>query len=258
MNKQVLYILKANDAIKIGITNNLNSRISSIQTGNPIKIIKYLTLISDCRKTIQLIEQTLHVRFKAYRLNGEWFNYHKDIDGHILRVLTEYPNVQLDFYNNNQIPVESTVDKIKPTVTKTLVSLKVERQPQLNKNQEYNNNLYPPKKSVAFKYKDSRLIENVVIDWYLDIRRIKKNGKYVLKLRVYFKGKTKYFAMSNHEYTIEEFYEIWKAENIKTANKELNQHFKSKLERFRQLRFLLDKFSFEAYEKLLLEKYDNL
>lgn len=115
MKKEILYVIKANDSIKIGITNNLKSRISLLQTGNPIKLVKHLIITSDCRKTIKSIEKILHNKFREYRLIGEWFNYHIDIDDHILNIPKEYQNVQLEYYNDIKKPGRGLL-KVEPSI----------------------------------------------------------------------------------------------------------------------------------------------
>lgn len=61
--------------IKIGFTDHPRSRIRSIQTTSPgeleVLAVFFCTGIAE--------EQRLHVKFKKYRLHGEWFQEHKSI-----------------------------------------------------------------------------------------------------------------------------------------------------------------------------------
>lgn len=62
--------------VKIGFTTNLFSRLSAIQTGCPfdIEILAYIKS-QDPKKT----EHKLHMKFKKYRVRGEWFKLTDDI-----------------------------------------------------------------------------------------------------------------------------------------------------------------------------------
>lgn len=65
-----IYIFKCKDTYKIGISLNIESRLKTCQTGNPYKInILFQKNVKNPRK----LESILHLKFKADRLNGEWF-----------------------------------------------------------------------------------------------------------------------------------------------------------------------------------------
>lgn len=70
-----LYVIEANnnDNIlhKIGITNDLETRLKNIRTGNPFPI-KYV--FSQEMDNAFKVERWLHIQFKDYRLEGEWFH----------------------------------------------------------------------------------------------------------------------------------------------------------------------------------------
>lgn len=68
-----LYVLKAGERIKIGVTNDIESRVKSIQTGNPDKVE---ILFVEERLNPTKAERYLHRCFAKNRLEGEWF---KDI-----------------------------------------------------------------------------------------------------------------------------------------------------------------------------------
>jgi hypothetical protein len=77
---QILYILQNGNSneYKIGITDNLNRRLSQLQTGcpNELKVIKLWVHYE--RKMILKYERVLHRFFTQcgcrIRPNGEWFN----------------------------------------------------------------------------------------------------------------------------------------------------------------------------------------
>lgn len=75
-----LYVLSCGDKIKIGVTNNIENRLKSLQTGNPMPIkLEYI----EERLNPEKAEHYLHRCFQAKRVNGEWFEY---ISVHDIRV----------------------------------------------------------------------------------------------------------------------------------------------------------------------------
>lgn len=76
---QIMYILRNGNTnqYKIGITNNLNSRIAKLQTGCPgeLEIVKIYTHYN--REVIKKYERVLHRYYTKcgcrIRSNGEWF-----------------------------------------------------------------------------------------------------------------------------------------------------------------------------------------
>lgn len=80
---QTMYILQNGNTqeYKIGITNNLNKRLATLQTGcpNELKVVKVFTHYN--RRTIEKYERVLHRYFTMcgcrIRPNGEWYNLRK-------------------------------------------------------------------------------------------------------------------------------------------------------------------------------------
>ena len=73
---KVYFILDtASNAVKIGKANNIEQRMSDLQTGNPnpLKLIHQIECESE--KQSFLLEQTLHKKLEKVRLIGEWFRY---------------------------------------------------------------------------------------------------------------------------------------------------------------------------------------
>src|SRR3972149_5212027 len=65
-----LYLIKCNEFYKIGIANDMESRLVQLQTGNPY------VLIVDARfqfPNAGVVEKALHQRFTGVRTLGEWF-----------------------------------------------------------------------------------------------------------------------------------------------------------------------------------------
>lgn len=72
--KGILYFIQqANDGpIKIGITENLELRLSQLQTSNPFPLVVIHTLALEIEK-LKKFENFFHKLFSHNRLNGEWF-----------------------------------------------------------------------------------------------------------------------------------------------------------------------------------------
>lgn len=84
MNKKkeennLVYLIQMGDTkyYKIGITKNINNRIKSLQTGNPLPLHTvttielgelYMNLVKD-------LEKQLHLLFSYCRKYGEWFKF---------------------------------------------------------------------------------------------------------------------------------------------------------------------------------------
>lgn len=59
---------------KIGYSNNPEARLMQIQTGNPYPLELVKVIEGDISK-----EKEIHLKFKHLALQGEWFNYTKEI-----------------------------------------------------------------------------------------------------------------------------------------------------------------------------------
>lgn len=67
---QFLYIISCGDLIKIGVTNNIEQRLVTLQTGNPHEmILEHFERKNEAYK----IEAYLHRIFEPYKVRGEWF-----------------------------------------------------------------------------------------------------------------------------------------------------------------------------------------
>lgn len=69
---QYLYLIQSNQYHKIGIANDVRSRLAQLQTGNPVKL--QLVTCWGFEDAIS-VERALHQKYASYRVNGEWFEY---------------------------------------------------------------------------------------------------------------------------------------------------------------------------------------
>jgi hypothetical protein len=84
IKKGVVYILSDGEFLKIGMTKNVNQRLSSLQTGNPkdIKIVN--TFETD---NMPLCEKVLQSKFSNYSVKNEWFSIPND-NPYLMRLMS--------------------------------------------------------------------------------------------------------------------------------------------------------------------------
>jgi len=81
-----IYIITDGQSYKIGITNNVNSRIKGIQTSHSKKLE---VVISQKVLNNTRLEGFLHNKYKDNRLSGEWFNLEPDDIEEIRRIVIQ-------------------------------------------------------------------------------------------------------------------------------------------------------------------------
>lgn len=74
----VIYFIESRGFIKIGWTQNWRNRISNLQSASP-EPITVLALLA----RPQIYERTMHKKFAAFRVRGEWFVDCKEIREHL-------------------------------------------------------------------------------------------------------------------------------------------------------------------------------
>ena len=96
MNNKKLYIAKAGDYYKIGISDNPEERIKQLQTANPqvVELVVDFPAIdaAEC-------EKRLHEKFAKHRASGEWF----ELDSCIIDGMIAMYNI---------LPIDEVVDWI--------------------------------------------------------------------------------------------------------------------------------------------------
>ena len=87
MTGTIYFIQGENGPIKIGhTTGKPMTRLKSLQTGHPHK----LTLLATAPGTKQM-EKALHLRFRQYQLEGEWFKPSQELLDYIYPVINMRP-----------------------------------------------------------------------------------------------------------------------------------------------------------------------
>lgn len=68
---QYLYIIKCNEYHKIGIANDVESRLAQLSTGNPY--VLEVQAVYEFQNA-EVVERSIHQRFSDKRKRGEWFD----------------------------------------------------------------------------------------------------------------------------------------------------------------------------------------
>lgn len=71
----MIYLIShQNEYLKIGYTKNINKRLAQLQVSSPVKLEVLHLIKGDVN-----LEKELHLMFKEYSSNGEWFYYNEEI-----------------------------------------------------------------------------------------------------------------------------------------------------------------------------------
>ena len=68
---QNLYLIKCRQYYKIGVANDIESRLAQLSTGNPFPLEVELYYVFE---NAEVVERAVHQKFKAKRERGEWFS----------------------------------------------------------------------------------------------------------------------------------------------------------------------------------------
>ena len=71
--KHYCYIFQANIFVKIGYTNNIESRLETVQTSCPYNVVVICVFPYQTEIAAREMEISLHRRFAKFRVRGEWF-----------------------------------------------------------------------------------------------------------------------------------------------------------------------------------------
>mgnify|MGYP000871082522 CR=1 FL=1 len=95
----MIYFIQHTNFIKIGYTDNIEQRLSALQTSCPIKL-KVLAIIEGSLNE----EKEYHIRFSKFSSSGEWFKINDELLEHIYHLpqdlMWKYGFVE---YDKNQI-----------------------------------------------------------------------------------------------------------------------------------------------------------
>jgi len=81
-----IYIIRAGAFFKIGKSNRVRSRLSSIQTGNAAQVVLIEQFKCGDDKKAFAVENKLHDSFKKRKVKGEWFSFTDDELKEVLRL----------------------------------------------------------------------------------------------------------------------------------------------------------------------------
>lgn len=69
-----VYLIKSDNAVKIGVSNNPQSRLITLQTSHHQKLELIYQLQCADQTSAYNVESLLHKRYKSYNVSGEWFS----------------------------------------------------------------------------------------------------------------------------------------------------------------------------------------
>lgn len=115
-----LYVIQSNDAIKIGITHNLQQRFNDLQSANPVELQLIYAFKFDSRGQAEALEALLHERFVQHRIHGEWF----DVDHNKVLEDVEFGVRFYEAMTETPIDIHLPADTIKLKERKSLVYMK--------------------------------------------------------------------------------------------------------------------------------------
>lgn len=70
-----VYMIYGGGYLKIGVAQNPDKRLKTMQTGNPYKLRIMALIPFQSRREAFDYENELHKKFKAFHYTGEWFHY---------------------------------------------------------------------------------------------------------------------------------------------------------------------------------------
>lgn len=93
---QYLYVIKCNEYHKIGIANDIDSRLAQLSTGNPypLKVVVYYGF-----DNAEIVERSIHQKYKNKRNRGEWFSLDYDDLNDIHRICLMLGGSAFDYQN---------------------------------------------------------------------------------------------------------------------------------------------------------------
>ena len=106
-----LYIIKTGNFYKIGITQDIKSRIKTIETNNPLtpELIFY-EKISKSRE----VESFLHIKLKSKNIKNEWFKLSKKDINSTIKEIVKLTNI--DYLTNRQNKILEIVKNATSTI----------------------------------------------------------------------------------------------------------------------------------------------
>lgn len=67
------YLMRADQFVKIGYTQDLAKRLEQIQTGNPHPVEIIASFVHQTETGARMMESTFHHKFRRHHIRGEWF-----------------------------------------------------------------------------------------------------------------------------------------------------------------------------------------
>jgi hypothetical protein len=107
-SKYHVYIVatESEKAFKIGVTNNIKKRMSTISTNTPYKLLFVVYLYVPSKKCAFVLEKHLHEQFAEYRTNGEWFMGYDGLHDFLCNEINEYGRSEILWLDKKSVKDE--------------------------------------------------------------------------------------------------------------------------------------------------------
>ena len=116
-NNYVVYLIQMGDTeyYKIGITKDLNKRLASLQTGNPLplRVATTIQFYNELNNThyAREMEKQYHKIFDYCRANGEWFKFSFHEQDSIIKMSQKYIIDNINNWFLNFTELEEIIQK---------------------------------------------------------------------------------------------------------------------------------------------------
>jgi hypothetical protein len=118
---QYLYLIKCQQYYKIGVANDVQSRLAQLSTGNPFELEPVTVCGFD---NASAVEAVLHQRFESRRVRGEWFDLDSEdlivFDKIILLLNVHHSAPEITDVNDEEIEEAEEIQEI--TTPKDIVA----------------------------------------------------------------------------------------------------------------------------------------
>lgn len=180
MNTIIYFIYDSQrNAVKIGITNDVERRLYGLQTGNPVKLELKHSLRGTHRD-----ERLLHKHYEKYNILREWFEYSNEImldieQNNVENIINTYRSYKKEKIKQpliKRVKKEKTLPAPKPPKEKKTPVVKIKKQ-TVRKTQE---ELKESKKNCTKRYKQRKVVEKIEKTYKeLDKHFIKRINSYI-------------------------------------------------------------------------------
>lgn len=106
-----VYLIKMDSCFKIGIAQDVESRLAQLQTGSPYDLV-----VVQCYEfqNAQIVEGALHQKFGGVRMRGEWFRLNENHLSEFGNICLMLGGIAYKSYGVNQSDIEDAEEMAQP------------------------------------------------------------------------------------------------------------------------------------------------